>query len=94
MLLKLYTIFIHVSLQTPAAYLEKYNKKRGNEYSKFHGYAFDGIWVIAKAFDRLARKRKRRHTPLVFTREEVTAALNATNFLGVTVSIVLRLVKC
>ncbi|XP_036361026.1 uncharacterized protein LOC115214515 isoform X2 [Octopus sinensis] len=69
---------------TPATYLDKYNKKRGNEYSKFHGYAFDGIWVIAKAFDRLARKRKRRHTPLVFTREEVTAALNATNFLGVT----------
>ncbi|GAB1598328.1 uncharacterized protein LOC115214515 [Argonauta hians] len=69
---------------TPATYLAKYNKKRGNEYSKFHGYAFDGIWVIAKAFDRLARKRKRRHTPLAFTREEVTAALNATNFVGVT----------
>ena len=40
-------------LQTPQQYRQLYERERGTEYSVYHGYAYDGIWVIARALERL-----------------------------------------
>ena len=58
--------------------------------SKYHGYAFDGVWVIAKAVDQILRKWNPqgvsgavdRH---VFRGDRISAALNDTDLRGVTV---------
>ncbi|KAI8783896.1 gamma-aminobutyric acid type B receptor subunit 2, partial [Biomphalaria glabrata] len=67
---------------TSEQYLHLYNSKRGNEYSKYHGYAYDGVWVIAKALDRL-------FDDVTMTLEKfrgpmVGKVLNETSFTGVT----------
>ncbi|VCX42498.1 unnamed protein product, partial [Gulo gulo] len=42
-----------ISGKTPQQYEREYNNKRsGVGPSKFHGYAYDGIWVIAKTLQR------------------------------------------
>uniref|UniRef100_A0A8C4QFY0 Gamma-aminobutyric acid type B receptor subunit 2 n=1 Tax=Eptatretus burgeri TaxID=7764 RepID=A0A8C4QFY0_EPTBU len=44
-----------ISGMTPQEYEAEYHNKRnrsGDPYSKFHGYAYDGIWVIAKMAQR------------------------------------------
>lgn len=63
------------------------------EASKFHGFAYDGIWVIAKTLTRvidLLRHRERQeHNFTVDDREVgrlVLDVMNETNFFGVTVS--------
>ncbi|KAL1433867.1 hypothetical protein MTO96_012203 [Rhipicephalus appendiculatus] len=38
---------ITVSGLTPTEYEAEYNLMRFNEYSRFHGYAYDGIWALA-----------------------------------------------
>ena len=52
--------------QTAADYEIKYNEKRGKEYSKFHGYAYDGMWTIAFALKYVKAKLLARnfiHSP-------------------------------
>ena len=39
--------------QTPQQYNQLYERERGSEYSVYHGFAYDGIWVIARALERL-----------------------------------------
>lgn len=65
------------------------------EPSKFHGFAYDGIWVIAKTFTRvmdLLRVKQRQNTYHNFTVDDrevgkmVLDVMNETNFYGVTVS--------
>lgn len=65
------------------------------EASKFHGFAYDGIWVIAKTLTRvmeLLRVKQRQNSYHNFTVEDrevgkmVLDVMNETNFFGVTVS--------
>ena len=82
--------------QTPQEYEREYTKEReqkGVEPSKFHGFAYDGIWVIAKTLTRvmelLRHKERHEHNFTVDDREVgrlVLDVMNETNFFGVTVS--------
>ncbi|XP_059157724.1 gamma-aminobutyric acid type B receptor subunit 2-like [Physella acuta] len=68
--------------RTSSEYQQLYDEARGSEYSKYHGYAYDGVWVIAKALDRLLED-----TPLsadLFRGHAVGRVLNDTGFMGVT----------
>ncbi|CAG5121836.1 unnamed protein product, partial [Candidula unifasciata] len=67
---------------TASEYLHVYNKTRGSEFSKYHGYAYDGVWVVAKALDRLLEAASL--TPDLLRGPEVGRVLNETNFVGVT----------
>lgn len=88
-----------VCLQTPQEYEREYNREReqkGVETSKFHGFAYDGIWVIAKTLTRvmeLLRHKERHDMYHNFTVDDrevgkmVLDVMNETNFFGVTVSL-------
>ena len=67
--------------------MDLYNQHRGREYSKFHGYAYDGIWVIAKALDMVLRQSDGVFELDNFRSEKIQAILNETNFRGVTVGL-------
>ena len=43
-------------VQTADEYLSEYNSRRGSEYSRFHGYTYDGIWAVALAIQNVAHK--------------------------------------
>lgn len=83
-------------LQTPQQYEREYNNKRSDVGpSKFHGYAYDGIWVIAKTLQRAmetlhASSRHQRIQDFNYTDHTlgriILNAMNETNFFGVTVS--------
>lgn len=84
--------------QTPKEYEREYSRElqqKGVEASKFHGFAYDGIWVIAKTLTRvmeLLRVKQRQNTFHNFTVDDrevgkmVLDVMNETNFFGVTVS--------
>lgn len=56
-------------------------------YSKFHGYAYDAVWTIALAVDSVVADRRGRYDAADFRGgHRLHAALNRTDFLGVTVS--------
>ncbi|KAB0356515.1 hypothetical protein FD754_000671, partial [Muntiacus muntjak] len=89
---------------TPQQYEREYNNKRsGVGPSKFHGYAYDGIWVIAKTLQRAmetlhASSRHQRIQDFNYTDHTlgkiILNAMNETNFFGVTLSLSLvRLIK-
>ncbi|CAG5078337.1 Similar to Gabbr2: Gamma-aminobutyric acid type B receptor subunit 2 (Mus musculus) [Cotesia congregata] len=42
--------------KTPDEYQVEYDSRRGNEYSRFHGYTYDGIWAVALAIQHVARR--------------------------------------
>ncbi|XP_025087518.1 gamma-aminobutyric acid type B receptor subunit 2-like isoform X2 [Pomacea canaliculata] len=80
--------------KTPEEYKRLYDLERGSEYSVYHGYAYDGIWVIAHALHRLLREEEMREgSNMAASLEEllrgarVGKALNDTNIRGVTSSI-------
>lgn len=86
------------SFQTPKEYEREYSRElqqKGVEASKFHGFAYDGIWVIAKTLTRvmeLLRIKQRQNMYHNFTVDDrevgkmVLDVMNETNFFGVTVS--------
>ncbi|KAB0368641.1 hypothetical protein FD755_019675 [Muntiacus reevesi] len=93
-----------ISGKTPQQYEREYNNKRsGVGPSKFHGYAYDGIWVIAKTLQRAmetlhASSRHQRIQDFNYTDHTlgkiILNAMNETNFFGVTLSLSLvRLIK-
>ncbi|XP_076644578.1 gamma-aminobutyric acid type B receptor subunit 2 [Halictus rubicundus] len=41
---------------TPDQYRVEYDSRRGTEYSRFHGYTYDGIWAVALAIQHVARR--------------------------------------
>ncbi|KAK0183463.1 hypothetical protein PV327_001501 [Microctonus hyperodae] len=47
---------ITISGITPDEYQVEYDSRRGNEYSRFHGYTYDGIWAVALAIQHVARR--------------------------------------
>ena len=80
-----------LSFQKPSEYLTAYNRRRGSHYSRFHGYAYDGIWVIAKAIDSIL---KQDDNSLIFDdlrSQKMHDALNDTDFIGVTVRTIITL---
>lgn len=94
------SLFFHIpfDFQTPKEYEREYSRElqqKGVEASKFHGFAYDGIWVIAKTFTRvmeLLRIKQRQNSYHNFTVDDrevgklVLDVMNETNFFGVTVS--------
>lgn len=62
---------------------------RGNEYSRFHGYTYDGIWAAALAIEYVAEK-KRNVSNFDYRDDKweqvFLEALRNTSFEGVTVS--------
>nr|KAF6433460.1 gamma-aminobutyric acid type B receptor subunit 2 [Molossus molossus] len=89
-----------ISGKTPQQYEREYNNKRsGVGPSKFHGYAYDGIWVIAKTLQRAmetlhASSRHQRIQDFNYTDHTlgriILNAMNETNFFGVTGQVVFR----
>lgn len=69
--------------------------RRQNEYSRFHGYTYDGIWAAALAIQTAAHRIKsnrKNHTIIDFRYRDklwetlFIEALKNTSFEGVTVS--------
>ncbi|KAI7798455.1 gamma-aminobutyric acid type B receptor subunit 2 precursor [Triplophysa rosa] len=91
-----------ISGRTPQEYAREYNREReqkGVETSKFHGFAYDGIWVIAKTLTRVMEilRHKERHDMYHnFTVDDrevgkmVLDVMNETNFFGVTGQVMFR----
>ncbi|XP_060533297.1 gamma-aminobutyric acid type B receptor subunit 2 isoform X2 [Cylas formicarius] len=84
---------ITVSAITADEYNSEYNSRRGKEYSRFHGYTYDGIWAVALAIQNVAHKIKyfrRNQTVNDFRYRDplwerlFLDALNNTSFEGVT----------
>ncbi|XP_015919670.3 gamma-aminobutyric acid type B receptor subunit 2 isoform X2 [Parasteatoda tepidariorum] len=82
---------ITVSGLTAAEYAGQYDKKREQEYSRFHGYAYDGIWAIALAIQSVSNRLKAKGKLLKefqyrdpFWGQLFRDAFNETSFTGVT----------
>ena len=41
--------FFYNYFQTPSQYEAMYDERKGSDYSRFHGYTYDGVWALAKA---------------------------------------------
>ncbi|XP_041983623.1 gamma-aminobutyric acid type B receptor subunit 2 isoform X2 [Aricia agestis] len=50
-----------VSGITAKDYQVEYDRRRGIEYSRFHGYTYDGIWAMALAIQTVAHRVKIRY---------------------------------
>ena len=81
-------------LQTADEYRLEYDSRRGSEYSRFHGYTYDGIWAVALAIQHVARhiRHVRENQTVADFRyrdpvweELFLKALRNTSFEGVTV---------
>ncbi|CAG5891510.1 unnamed protein product [Menidia menidia] len=91
-----------ISGRTPKEYEREYSRElqqKGVEASKFHGFAYDGIWVIAKTLTRvmdLLRIKQRQNLYQNFTVDDrevgkmVLDVMNETNFFGVTGQVMFR----
>jgi len=78
-----------VRLQTAKDYRQRLYEQRTSDrsYSKFHGYAYDAVWTIALAVHSIVADRGGRFDAGDFRGSgRLHAALNGTDFLGVTVS--------
>ncbi|KAL1130635.1 hypothetical protein AAG570_011877, partial [Ranatra chinensis] len=79
--------------QTADEYREEYDSRRGNEYSRFHGYTYDGVWAVALAIQHVAhriRHFRKNQTVVDFKYRDplwerlFLEALRNTSFEGVT----------
>ncbi|XP_022907049.1 gamma-aminobutyric acid type B receptor subunit 2 [Onthophagus taurus] len=81
---------ITVSGITAEEYLLEYNSRRGREYSRFHGYTYDGIWAVALAIQNVAQRIKKNESVVDFRYRDANweqlflNALANTSFEGVT----------
>ncbi|CAH1727931.1 unnamed protein product [Chironomus riparius] len=79
---------ITVSGTTADEYLKEYNRRRGNEYSRFHGYTYDGIWAVALAIQYVSQKNHEFLEKFQYRTKEwetlFLEALSNTSFEGVT----------
>lgn len=68
--------------------MKEYNRRRGNEYSRFHGYTYDGIWAVALAIQYVSEKKEHFLQNFQYHAEEWESifleALANTSFEGVT----------
>uniref|UniRef100_A0A672JTN5 Gamma-aminobutyric acid type B receptor subunit 2-like n=1 Tax=Sinocyclocheilus grahami TaxID=75366 RepID=A0A672JTN5_SINGR len=86
-----------ISGRTPQEYEKEYDERRQLkrlDANKFHGFAYDGTWVIAKVLTRVMetvryRERYSIHRNFTVTEQEVgqmiLEAMDKINFFGVTV---------
>lgn len=69
--------------------MSEYDSRRGSEYSRFHGYTYDGIWAAALAIQYVAHRKDQflsRFEYRVKDWENIfLEALKNTSFEGVTV---------
>jgi gamma-aminobutyric acid type B receptor len=88
-------------LQTADEYRLEYDSRRGSEYSRFHGYTYDGIWTVALAIQHVAhriRHFRKNQTVVDFRYRDplwedlFLEALRNTSFEGVTVRITSHIV--
>ncbi|KAL7887093.1 hypothetical protein AOLI_G00048140 [Acnodon oligacanthus] len=91
-----------VSGRTPQEYKQEYDKRcmlKGLGSSKFHGFAYDGTWVVAKALTRVMETLKYKekysvHRNFTVTEREmanmILQAMSDTNFFGVTGQVMFR----
>lgn len=86
--------FAFSQTQETSLYKSEYDRLRQGEYSRFHGYAYDGIWAIALAIQSVNKKLRMKNLHLTienfqyrdpFWAELFKEALNETSFDGVTV---------
>lgn len=91
-----------VSMETADEYELEYNSRRGLEYSRFHGYTYDGIWAVALAIQHVAHKIRyfrRNQTVNDFRYRDPVwemlflEALSNTSFEGVTVSVIYLIIN-
>ncbi|XP_063230509.1 gamma-aminobutyric acid type B receptor subunit 2 [Bacillus rossius redtenbacheri] len=84
---------ITVSGITAQEYQLEYDSRRGGEYSRFHGYTYDGVWAVALAIQYVAhrvRHVRKNHTIVDFRYRDplweqlFLEALKNTSFEGVT----------
>jgi len=70
----------------------EYDRLRGTEYSRFHGYTYDGIWAAALAIQYVAEKREDLLTHFDYRVKDweniFLEALRNTSFEGVTVCVI------
>jgi hypothetical protein len=87
-------------LQTADEYRLEYDSRRGSEYSRFHGYTYDGVWAVALAIQHVAhhiRQHRKNETVVDFQYRDplweylFLNALGNTSFEGVTVRLCLIL---
>ena len=74
--------------ETAEEYVRLYARRTStSRRSKFHGYAYDAVWTIALAVHSVVDERRGRYDTRDFRgRRLLHAALNGTDFVGVTVS--------
>lgn len=81
-------------MQTAEEYRLEYDSRRGSEYSRFHGYTYDGVWAVALAIQHVAhriRHFRKNETVVDFQYRDplwenlFLDALRNTSFEGVTV---------
>ncbi|XP_062558274.1 gamma-aminobutyric acid type B receptor subunit 2 [Armigeres subalbatus] len=79
---------IAISGITADEYLTEYNSRRGSEYSRFHGYTYDGIWAVASAIQYVSQRKERTLTNFEYRVKDweniFLEALKNTSFEGVT----------
>lgn len=84
-----------VYVQTAEEYRAEYDSRRGAEYSRFHGYTYDGVWAVALAIQHVAHRirfYRKNQTVVDFRYQDplweqlFLEALKNTSFEGVTVS--------
>ncbi|XP_035901964.1 gamma-aminobutyric acid type B receptor subunit 2 isoform X2 [Anopheles stephensi] len=79
---------ITISGITPDEYLTEYNSRRGGEYSRFHGYTYDGIWAVASAIQYVSQRKEHSLTHFEYRvknwEDIFLEALKNTSFEGVT----------
>ncbi|XP_049807072.1 gamma-aminobutyric acid type B receptor subunit 2 [Schistocerca nitens] len=84
---------ITISGITAEEYQMEYDSRRGNEYSRFHGYTYDGVWAVALAIQHVAhriRHYRKNQTVVDFRYQDplweqlFLEALRNTSFEGVT----------
>ncbi|XP_055587222.1 gamma-aminobutyric acid type B receptor subunit 2 isoform X2 [Uranotaenia lowii] len=79
---------ITISGITADEYLNEYNSRRGGEYSRFHGYTYDGIWAVASAIQYVSQRKEHSLTHFEYRVKDweniFLEALKNTSFEGVT----------
>lgn len=84
-----------IFIQTPLEYKALYDATRNGDYSDYHGYAYDGIWVMALAINHVIKMFEKENNLDAFfdfkyddqkMLDHFSKAMNETNFPGVTVS--------
>lgn len=85
---RLLFFFLGIPIQTSDEYLLEYDKRRGGEYSRFHGYTYDGIWAVALAIQYVSQRKDQLINKFQYRIKEweniFIEALKNTSFEGVT----------